>query len=184
MRTFIQVAMFSWAIAALAPITGCATAPRSVAEQDSLISRANATVQEMAARDAELPNMLASGAGYAVFPDVGKGGAVIGGAFGRGVLYENGQPSGFVKLEQASIGAQLGAQTFAELVVLQDQVAVERLKGGELTLGADIGAVALTTGAVARAQFTDGVLVFLLPRGGLMAELTLSGQRLRYEPRG
>lgn len=176
--------VFGWVIAALAPLTGCATAPRSASEQQGLEARANATIDEMIAREPALGSTLQAAAGYAVFPDIGKGGVLVGGAFGRGVLYEHGRQSGFVKVEQASIGAQLGAQTFAELLVLQDQIAVDRLKRGELTLGADIGAVALTTGAVARAQIAGGVMVFLLPRGGLMAELTLSGQRVQYEPGG
>lgn len=185
MRTSLRVAfVLCGAIAALAPVTGCATAPRSVSEQHSLDARARATVDEMIAREPSLGGTIGSAAGYVVFPDIGKGGALIGGAFGRGVLFQNGQPAGFVKIEQASIGAQLGAQTFAELLVLPDPGAVERLKRGELTIGADVGAIALTTGAVARAQLGDGMLVFLLPRGGLMAELSLSGQRIEYEPRG
>jgi lipid-binding SYLF domain-containing protein len=183
MRTFTQVAVvLGLSIAALAPVTGCATAPRTASEQQSLEARANATINEMTAREPALADTLRTTAGYAVFPDIGKGGALVGGAFGRGVLYQNGQLVGFVKIEQASIGAQLGAQTFAELIVLQDPVALDRLKAGELTLGADVGAVALTTGAVARAEFGNGVQVYLLPRGGLMAELSLSGQRIQYEP--
>jgi lipid-binding SYLF domain-containing protein len=185
MHASLQAAIvFCGAIAALAPVTGCATAPRTASEQQSLEARAGATVDEMIAREPLLADMLPGAAAYAVFPDIGKGGAVVGGAFGRGVLFQNGQPAGFVKVEQASIGAQLGAQTFAELVVLPDQLAVDRLKMGELTLGADVGAIALTSGAIARAQLSDGVQVFLLPRGGLMAELSLSGQRIKYEPRG
>lgn len=185
MRMSLRVAfVFCGAIAALAPVTGCATAPRSVPEQQSLEARARATVEEMIAREPSLADTVGSAAGYAVFPDIGKGGAVVGGAFGRGVLFQNGQPVGFVKIEQASIGAQLGAQTFAELLVLPGPDAVERVKRGEVTIGADVGAIALTSGAVARAQLSDGMLLFLLPRGGLMAELSLSGQRIEFEPRG
>jgi lipid-binding SYLF domain-containing protein len=185
MHASLRVAIvFCGAIAALAHVTGCATAPRTSSEQQSLEARASTTLDEMSAREPALAGMLSSAAGYAVFPDIGKGGALVGGAFGRGVLFQGGQPVGFVKVEQASIGAQLGAQTFAELLVLPDDFAVERLKRGELTLGADVGAVVLTSGAIARAQISDGVQVFVLPRGGLMAELSLSGQRIQYEPRG
>jgi lipid-binding SYLF domain-containing protein len=185
MRMSIHVSLvISCAIAALAPVTGCATAPKSASEQQSLEARANTTIDEMTSREPALAGMLSTAAGYAVFPDIGKGGALVGGAFGRGVLYANGRVIGFVKVEQASIGAQLGAQTFAELLVLPDMGSLDRVKRGELTLGADVGAVALTTGALARAQLADGVQVFLLPRGGLMAELTLSGQRIQYEPAG
>jgi lipid-binding SYLF domain-containing protein len=182
-KSLLAAVVLGWTIVAMAP-TGCATAPKTASEQSSLEARANATIDEMTARDPALTDVLRRSAGYAVFPDIGKGGALVGGAFGRGVLYQNGRMTGFVKVEQASIGAQLGAQTFAELLVLQDDATVNRLKSGQLTLGADVGAVALTAGAAARAQFAGGVQVFLLPRGGLMAELTISGQRIEYEPRG
>jgi lipid-binding SYLF domain-containing protein len=180
----MQSLVLGLGLAILAPVAGCATAPSSVSDQHSLEARARATLDEMVAREPGLANMLRTAAGYAVFPDVGKGGMLVGGAFGRGVLYQGGELAGFVKVEQASIGAQLGAQTFAELIVLPDVLAVDRMKRGDLTLGSDIGGIALTTGALARAQLTDGLYVFLLPRGGLMAELTLSGQRIEYQPRG
>jgi lipid-binding SYLF domain-containing protein len=170
--------------AAFAPSLGCATAPKTTSEQGGLEARANATIDEMSAHDPDLRGALSSAAGYAVFPDIGKAGAGVGGAFGRGVLYQNGRPSGFVKVEQGSVGAQLGAQTFAEVLILSDAPTVERLKRGELAAGADAGAVALTAGALAHAQLGNGVRAVVMPRGGLMAELTLSGQRIKYEPRG
>jgi lipid-binding SYLF domain-containing protein len=176
--------VFGLAVATMAPVAGCATAPKSAEGRQSLQARADATINEMIARDPGIRRVLNAAPAYAVFPDVGKGGIIIGGAFGRGVLYERGRQTGYVKLEQASIGAQLGAQTFAELLVLNDPRAVEQIRRGELALGADAGAVALTSGAVARAQFQNGVQAFVLARGGLMAELSLSGQRIKYVPRG
>jgi lipid-binding SYLF domain-containing protein len=172
------------AAAPVAPVVGCATAPKTAPEQSSLEARAQATVSEMQNRSAELGNTLSQAAGYAVFPDIGKAGAGVGGGFGRGVLFQNGQPAGFVKLEQASLGAQFGAETFAELLVLPTPQMVDQLKRGELTLGADAGAIALTAGVVAHAQLTNGMHAFLLPRGGAMAELTISGQRVEFAPNG
>jgi lipid-binding SYLF domain-containing protein len=138
----------------------------------------------MKARDPGLGNLLDSAYGYAVFPDIGKGGVIVGAAYGRGVLYEHGHQVGYLELNQGSIGAQLGGQTFAELIVFRDRFAVERLKAGSFELGANASAVALQSGAAASAAFADGVAVFTLPHGGLMAELSVSGQKLNYQPRG
>jgi lipid-binding SYLF domain-containing protein len=162
----------------------CATAPKTESDRRSLESRAEATIESMRTRDPGLPNLLASAEGYAVFPDVGKGGAVVGAAYGRGVLFERGQMTGYVELNQGSIGAQLGGQTFSELVVFRDRDTVDRLKAGTFEFGANASAVALTTGAAAGASFNDGVAVFTVPQGGLMAELTVSGQKLNFQPRG
>jgi lipid-binding SYLF domain-containing protein len=162
----------------------CATAPKTESERQSLEARAEATLGSMKERDPGLPGLLASAYGYAVFPDIGKGGVVVGAAYGRGVLFEHARSTGYVELNQGSIGAQLGGQTFAELIVFRDRFAVERLKAGQFELGANASAVALTAGAAGAASFTDGVAVFTVPQGGLMAELSVSGQKLNYQPHG
>lgn len=165
-------------------LAACATAPKTTAERDSLEARADATLQSMKARDPGLTDVLQSSYGYAVFPEIGKGGMVVGAAYGRGVVYERGQKVGYVELNQGSIGAQLGAQSFAELIVFRDQFDLQRLKAGNFSLGGNASAVALTAGAAATARFQNGVAVFVVPRGGLMAELSISGQQLNFQPRG
>ncbi|HET7506495.1 MAG TPA: lipid-binding SYLF domain-containing protein [Kofleriaceae bacterium] len=165
-------------------IAACAGAPKTPAEQQSLEARAEATLGSMKSRDPGLPGLLGSAYGYAVFPDIGKGGVVVGAAYGRGVLFEHGHATGYIELNQGSIGAQLGGQTFAELIVFRDRFAVEKLKAGQFELGANASAVVLTAGASGAANFTDGIAVFTVPQGGLMAELSVSGQKLDFQPRG
>jgi lipid-binding SYLF domain-containing protein len=121
---------------------------------------------------------------YAVFPSVGKGGALVGGAYGRGILYEAGAPTGYVSLEQASLGAQLGGQSFSELLVLRNSSDVEALKAGRFTAGADLGVVILTSGADAHATSVSTASVFVLPRGGLMVEVSINGQQMKYQSFG
>jgi lipid-binding SYLF domain-containing protein len=87
-------------------------------------------------------------------------------------------------LNQGSIGAQLGGQSFEELIVFHDPNALDRLKSGTFEFGATASAVALKSGAAAGTTFADGVAVFTVPRAGLMAELTITGQKLNYQPRG
>src|ERR1700754_1285322 len=53
--------------------------------------------------------------GYAVFPNVGKGGLVVGAAHGSGHVYANGVPLGKITLNQVSIGAQAGGQDYSEM---------------------------------------------------------------------
>lgn len=168
----------------LAMTMACATAPKSRSGQIDLERQADATLQMMRTRDTGLDPLLRSSAGYVVFPEIGKGGFIAGAAYGRGVLYERGRHAGFVELNQASIGAQLGGQTFSELIVLRDQFDVDRLKTGQFSMGANASAVALTEGAAGATQFTGGTAVFVVPRGGMMAELTVSGQQLNYKPLG
>lgn len=171
-------------IGLLAGFIACATAPRTEGGKRDLEVLAQSTLEGMLARDADLRPLLDKSAGYAVFPSIGKGAAVVGAAYGRGILYENGRMTGYVELNQGSLGAQLGAQTFSELVVFENKIDVDRLKDGQFSLGANVSAVALDRGAAATAEFQDGVAVFTVPRGGLMAEVSVSGQQINYRPGG
>lgn len=162
--------------------SGCGGA-QTRGEQESLEARAQATLETMMARDARLKELLDTSHGYAVFPEIGKGGVLVGGAFGRGVVYEGGEPTGYLELSQASIGAQLGGQTFAELIVFQTEDALARLKTDNFDIGGDVSAVALTSGAAGAVRFEGGVAVFVMPRGGLMVDLSVNGQKIDFEPR-
>lgn len=175
---------FAWSALATVAIACGGAAPKSAEQRNTLEDRAELTVRTMTSRDPSLRQVLDSAAGYVVFPEIGKGGLVVGAAHGRGILYENGRSSGFVELRQASIGAQAGAQTFAELIVFTDPADVQEVKSGTYDLGGSASAVVLSAGVAAATDFSDGVAVFVLPRGGVMAELSITGQQLRYSPEG
>jgi lipid-binding SYLF domain-containing protein len=90
--------------------------------------------------------------------------------------------TGYVELRQGSVGPQLGGQTYSELLVLRDPYDIDRLKAGAFDIGASATAVVLTTGAAANAALSTGATVFVLPRGGLMAGVSISGQQIAYRP--
>lgn len=161
----------------------CSSTPKTVAERQNYEQRAETTLMEMETRDPTLRQLLDQAVAYVVFPSVGKGGVIVGGAFGRGILFENHQPSGFVELKQGSIGAQLGGATFSELVVLNDPYAVQQIKAGKFRFGANVSAVAISAGAARQATFARHPNpVFVLARGGLMVDVSVNGQSLAYKP--
>src|SRR5262245_48998115 len=96
---------------------GCSTAPRSESSQQDLMVQADGTLARFRASDPSLAARMNEAAGWAVFPSIGKGGAGVGGAFGRGVVYEQGRPIGFATVTQGSIGLQLGGQVYSELLL-------------------------------------------------------------------
>ena len=81
--------------------------------------------------------------GYAVFPTIGKGGLGIGGAHGKGRVYEQGRYVGNVTMTQVSLGFQAGGQAFSQIVFLQDKRAFDEFTSGEFAFGAGVGAVAI-----------------------------------------
>lgn len=162
---------------------GCATAPATLGERQALIDHSNASLKQMRAADPSLDRFLSRAWGYAIFPSVGKGGFIAGGAYGRGVVYEKGQVLGFSDLTQATVGLQAGGQSFSELIVFETRTDLNRFTAGKVAFAANISAVALKTGAADTARYTDGVAVFVQPIGGLMFEAALGGQQFTFVPR-
>ena len=78
-------------------------------------------------------------AGYVVIPTVGKAGLGIGGARGKGLLYENGEPTAEVTMTQLSIGFQWGGQAYSEFVFFENSESLEHFKRGNYELGAQNG---------------------------------------------
>src|SRR5262245_32484756 len=79
----------------------------------------------------ESKSFFANSYGYAVFPTIGKGGVVVGGAHGNGRVYEKGKVVGDVSMTQLTVGAQLGGQAFSEIIFFQDKRAFDEFTKGE-----------------------------------------------------
>ncbi len=165
----------------LGMFVGCETAPKTAAEKGSLEYDAKLTVARFKDTDPSMDPRFENAYGYAVFPRVAKGGAIVGGAHGRGVLYEKGRMVGYCDLTQGTFGLQLGGQSYSELIFFKDKLAVEEFKRGDFALAAQASAVAAKAGASADADYEHGVIVFTMVRGGLMAEASVGGQQFTYE---
>ena len=142
--------------------------------------------------------------GYAVFPTIGKAGLGIGGAHGEGRVYEQGKYVGDAKMNQLSIGWQAGAEGFSQIIFFQDKRSFDEFTSGNFEFGANVGAVvvtaaasgtATTTGSTATAsggkkdaktvgQYEKGTAIFIISKGGLMYEASVSGQKFSYKPLG
>lgn len=120
-------------------------------------------------------------AGYVIFPNVGKGGLIVGGASGNGVLYENGMPQGMASLKKVDVGLQAGGQALMEVIFFETQEALNDFKDGNYELSANATAIAIDKGIAANANYKDGVAVFTKPKKGLMADLSIGGQKFEYD---
>ena len=162
---------------------GCGTGSVSKEERDTLVKQAQASRQEWNKLDPEFETFAKKGYGYAFFPEITKGGFVVGGARGQGVVYEKGQHIGYADLTQMSVGFQAGLQDYSQLIVFENQPAMDRFKRNEIDFGANATAVVADKGTAMNAQFVDGVVVFVRPTRGVMAEASLAGQQITYLPK-
>ena len=155
-------------------------------ERVEIVDNSKSELKRMIEKDPELEDLLKECAGYAVFPEVGKGGLLFGGAFGRGAVYERGVGGGetfigYATVSQASVGGVAGGQMYAQLLVFQDKEHLDSFtRGNGVRFGAQATAIAITQGAANASDYDNGVAVFILPRGGLMADASLSGQEFKF----
>jgi lipid-binding SYLF domain-containing protein len=139
--------------------------------------------------------------GYAVFPTIGKAGVGLGGAFGKGRVYEKGKYIGDTSMTQVSIGWQLGGEGFSQIIFFQDKRALDEFRKGNFEFGAEASAVAITAAAGAQAtttgssagasagqhdakavgQYHKGMAIFTVAKGGLMYQVTVGGQKFSFK---
>jgi lipid-binding SYLF domain-containing protein len=166
----------------LAGLAGCATAPTTQAKRQDLKEDASQALAQMRTTDPTLDrHFLNSSYAYAVFPHIGKGGYVVGGSYGRGIVYRHGIAVGYTDISKASIGFQFGGQSYMEVLAFESEGDYERFASGKLTLTADVSAVILKSGAAQSAKYASGVAVFVQPIGGAMVEAALGGQQFTFQ---
>lgn len=136
------------------------------------------------AKDGSFNPTLKKAYGYAIFPEVGKGGFIVGASHGTAEVYEKGKLIGHAKMTQTTIGAQVGGQTFAEVILFKNQKALDRFKNSRFEGSVAATAIGGKKGAAAAAKYKDGVAVMVLPLKGAMAEAAVGGQKFKFEPLG
>ncbi len=143
---------------------------------------AKATVARFRATDPSLEKFFERAHGFAVFPNITKGALGVGGARGKGMVFEQNNPIGEARLTQFTVGLQAGGQNYSELIFFEDEEALLQFTEGRFEFSAQASAVAVRAGASADAAFDSGVAVFTMAKAGLMYEASIGGQKFKYEP--
>lgn len=141
--------------------------------------------------------------GYAVFPNIGKAGFVVGGSYGKGQVYKGGKVTGKTSVVKGSIGFQVGGKVFSQIVFFEDKRAYDEFTSGNFEFDATAQAVVITaganaqvgtagssagasagpkTGVQAKTSYTKGMATFVHAKGGLMYEFSIGGQKFTFEP--
>jgi lipid-binding SYLF domain-containing protein len=140
---------------------------------------------------------------YAVFPTVGAGGLIVGGARGRGQVYVHDHVVGDALMTQLSIGLQAGGKAFSEIIFFRDKRYLDEFESGKFEFAAGASAVAITAGASAsvgtdrasseasggpkdattHGDYQNGMAVFTIAKGGLMVAADISGEKFSYQER-
>ncbi len=149
-------------------------------ERQELKNDAKKALEAFKAKDSGIQAHLDSAAGYAIFPNVGKGAWILGGAAGNGIVYEKGKVVGYTELRQIDVGFQIGGQAFSEIIIFKTEQALNEFKEGNFEFEGSASAVIWDKGKGEAIQFQDGVGVALMPKAGAMAGISVGGQKFNY----
>jgi len=139
--------------------------------------------------------------GYAVFPTIGKAGFGIGGSYGEGTVFKQGNKTGTTTMAQVTIGFQLGGQAFSEIIFFENKKSYDSFTNGNFEFSAQASAVAINLAATAQTStkgtsagataspekstqkgfYQNGMATFTYTKGGLMYEAAIGGQKFTFD---
>ena len=140
------------------------------------------TIEAFKDKNRKFESYFENAYGYAVLPSVGKGAVGIGGAHGKGLVYEQDEIIGETKMTQVTIGFQWGGQAYSEVLFFENEKALNAFINGQIEFAGQASAVAVTAGASADIAYRNGIAVFTMAKGGLMYEASIGGQKFKYFP--
>jgi lipid-binding SYLF domain-containing protein len=120
--------------------------------------------------------------GILVFPAIAKGGFVVAGQFGEGVLLKGGEPSSYYNTVQLSYGLQAGVEKYGYVLFFMSDSALHYLnKSGGWELGSGPTIVVVDSGLAKNLTTTtlkSEVYAFFINEKGLMAGIGLQGTKI------
>ncbi len=189
-RTLSTIVVLAAALGAAAVIAA-PRAPARPAEADRVQEATTVLGEIMSAPDRAIPESIAGKAeGVAVFPSVLKGGFIIGGHWGRGIVSVRNEETGawsapaFLTIAGGSFGAQIGGQAVDLVLVIMGRRGLNQLLSNQFKVGVDAAAAAGPVGRNAEAstdiQLRAEILSYSRSRG-LFVGATINGATIRAD---
>jgi lipid-binding SYLF domain-containing protein len=167
-------------IVGLAVLTTCSSPTPD--DRQSLVQQARTALDDLNRRVPAAKAVGDKSRAILVFPTVTEGGFIVGGGYGRGVLFERGRPVAYYSVGGASIGFQAGAQTHSEAYFFTTEQAYQdfrKSKGFELGAGVDFAVADVGgSGEISTATINKPIVVFVWGTQGLMAGVKIEGRVL------
>ena len=161
--------------------TGAVRADWLPAAHDKLQQRAHATEQRFRSwRHGKLQAYFDEAYAWAIYPDVMRGGFMVGGAYGKGIVIEAGSFAGYTSQWRVSVGFQFGAQNQAQIIFFRDARTLDAFRRSKLEFNGQASISVVTVGTAFDPGFNPRVAIFSLTRAGLMVELSAAAAKFRY----
>jgi lipid-binding SYLF domain-containing protein len=170
-------------------LTHCATGP-TVASADSsrIAADSRAALNQLYRQNPQARELGQRAKGILVFPNITRGGFVVGGMGGNGALFRSdGSIRGFYQTGGLSYGLQIGVQRHGYALFLMDNAAIANLnRAGGWEIGSSPTLVVFEEGmssSLSTTTIDSGTVAFFFNQRGLMAGLGLQGSKItRIQP--
>lgn len=174
---------------------GLICSPQALADNlkedaEVIVNKARLVIEEVknAPDSGAAYDLIRQSAGVAIIPDMFKGGFIVGGSYGKGVVVarKDGKWSGpsFVYIGAGSVGLQIGAQLTDLILVVIGQNTMESFLRSNFKLGADaaiaVGPVGAQATAATEILLKGGIYSYSRSKG-LFAGVSLEGAGMGAE---
>lgn len=120
--------------------------------------------------------------GMLVFPEVTKGAVGVGGSYGEGALIVDNKTAGYYSTAAASVGLQLGAERYAQIIMFMTADALDKFRnssGWEAGVNAKVTMIDQGKAADMSSIIADNpVIAFVFGQKGLMGDLSVEGSKI------
>jgi len=120
--------------------------------------------------------------GMLVFPEVTKAAVGVGGSYGEGALIAGGKTVGYYSAAAGSVGLQLGAEKYSEIIMFMTTEALDSFRNSSgWEAGANAQVTAIDEGKAANISSilaSDPVIAFVFGQKGLLGDLSVQGSKI------
>ena len=161
---------------------GCSTMSGEKDTARSLTREAKGALDDLFVANPSAKVLAEKAKGILVFPSIVKGGLLVGGQYGKGVLFEINKPNEYYSSVAASYGLQAGIQEFGYALIFMSDDDLKYLKnsdGWEVGVGPTITVVDVgMANAFTTTTSRKGVYAYFFSQKGLMAGLGIQGTKI------
>lgn len=183
--------LFVWIILAAVLALSLPALAAETEKADNIVDKSRIVVQEMMrAEDSEFPqDLLRQASGIAIIPGMIKGGFIIGGSYGKGVVLKhragNWTGPAFISMTAGSLGFQIGGESIDLILVIVGERAMNAFMQNKFKLGADVGLAAGPVGGHASAAteitLKGGIYSYSRSKGAF-AGVSIEGAGISSQP--
>jgi len=178
-RLQITIFLCVFAVFAVAFVGPDQAVAASAAQIDRNVQKA---LQKLYAQSAPAREMRQKATAILVFPDIVKGGFIVGGQYGEGALIKDGKISGYYNTVSASYGLQAGLQKYGYALFFMtgsSLVYLDKSDGWELGMTPNIVVVDVgAAGGISTTTAKSDIYAFFFDQKGLMAGIGLQGTKI------